>query len=119
MPGKNPKISCEALEMLLRLRVQNDGKYVMQFNSKASNNIDFPGQYKFSFRIFLGKNIQESGGERPEALLPITISTTSGETNSVMTGSSFAEIQQANGRCLCPELCQKNHRMTIFEELQT
>ena len=83
----------------------------MQFISKASNIIDFLGQYKFPVLIFLGKNIQVAGGERPEALLLITIYQqrvvgVQGQT-MLWPATPLLKIQQANSHCLCPKLCQK------------
>ena len=117
MPGKNPeKLLLSTASGNITLIAKRWRK--LQVNSKASNNIDFLGQYKFPFLIFLGKHIQVACGERPEAFPLIIILTTSAEINNVMTGNSFTEVQQANGR-YCPKLCKKNHCMAIFEELQT
>ena len=60
-----------------------------------------------------------AGGERPESLLPIIMSTTSAETNNVMTGSYFAEISKQIVIFYALNSARKNYCMAIFEELQT
>jgi len=76
----------------IRVASQNTCKSCEHFTLKAA---------------FLPNLIQNFKLEFTNSFAPIIILTTSAETNNVMAGSSFAEIQQASDRCLCPKRCQK------------
>ena len=97
MPGKNPKSCCEALEMLLRLRVQNDGKYCSS-TQKLRTTSTFQVSINFRFGFFWVKTFKRLVVKGLKLCYPLRYR---------QRVERQTEIQQANGRCLCPELCQK------------